>query len=201
MNLRDREFPDRRGAGAKRRRAPSRPAPAFVAVDSRLRTGILACGPWLSANATASASPHADAGPARVRPSAPGSRSARSWCSTRAGCGCRPARSPPTAVAAELERLDRGLDAARERGQPGRDRGPDAARSAVCRHPGGALPDDRRPDLARATPARSSSKSSTSAEHAVLDVLEELCRRGWNGSPARTWRPAPPMSATSRRGS
>ena len=43
----------------------------------------------------------------------PGSRSARSWSSTRAGFGCRRARSSADAVAAELERLDRGLEAAR----------------------------------------------------------------------------------------
>ena len=40
----------------------------------------------------------------------------------------------------------------------------------------------------------------TSAEHAVLDVLEKLVS-GWNSSPARTYRLGPPMSATSSRGS
>ena len=57
------------------------------------------------------------------------------------------------AVAAELDRLDRGLDAGPRRGRGGRGRGPPAARPAVRRHPRRPRPDDRRPDPPPRRPA------------------------------------------------
>ena len=122
MNVRDREFPDRRAA---RRRAP----PA-ARVDRRRRSlvarldllGNLACG-LRRQPIRRRARPAADAGPAGHAIS-PGIAIGPVVVLDRAGCGCRPARSPTDAVAGELERLDRGLESARDGGRPRRGRGP-----------------------------------------------------------------------------
>ena len=106
----------------------------------------------------------------------------------------------PEAVPAELERLDRGLDAARSAASQdeteARTRlGPQYADilAAHCRMIADpTLRADARKiieERARLRRARRSSMCSRSSSP------------GWNSSPARTCRLAPPMSATSRRGS
>ena len=101
---------------------------------------------------------------------------APSWSSTRAACGCRPRSIAPEAIAAELERLDRGLDAARNAAShdetEARTRlGPQYADilAAHCR----MIAD---PTL-RADARRIIEDEHASAEHAVVDVLEKLVSR------------------------
>ena len=135
----------------------------------------------------------------RGSPSAPVSRSGRWWSSTARSPRLPPAQIAAEAVAAELERLDRGWSRPEPRGRGRRGRGPAAARPAVRRHPRRPRPDDRRPDPAPRRPARVEHER-IAAEHAVSEVLDGHAARleAW---PTRTWPPAPPTSATSRRGS
>ena len=176
MNLRDREFPDRRGARREAAPRSGRAAPAFVPSTRALQPGPWNGGhrPSADVGATRHVDAHAGAAGAgrqprdRDRPRR-GARPARH-------AACRPARSRPRRSPAELERLDRGLDAARDAASQdeteARTRlGPQYADilAAHCR----MIAD---PTL-RATRARSSKQSTTSAEHAVLEVLERLCSR------------------------
>ena len=190
MTSRDRGL---RGREPRRSHAGRRPGP----VGPTRRT------PHAGARGSATAARRRD--PRRCRPcagspSAPGSRSGRRWSSTRAACGCRTAAIAAEAVAAELERLDRGLESAQREAEAGRGRGPPAARPAVCRHPRGPRPDDRRPDPAprRPAPDRARPDRRRARRQRGARRPRRPARTAW---PTRTWPPAPPTSATSSSGS
>ena len=125
MNLRDRESPDRRGA---RREA----APRSESTGAGIRSlDLHAYNPGFSSAGRRSI-------PTRPRPPllpmqvlkgqavSPGIAMGPVVVLDPRGLRLPPRLITPEAVASELERLDRGLDAAKERGQPGRNRGPNA---------------------------------------------------------------------------
>ena len=174
MNLRDREFPDRRGARREAAPRSSRPAPAFVPSTRAVRSQDLGMRPVASANATPTAR-HADAGPE-------GSGRQPGHCDRPRG-GARPARP---AVAAPLD-LARGGRLRARTARPGVST-PRGARPAWTR----PRPDQAGPQYAdilaahcrmiadptlRGEAREMIEHELTSAEHAVLDVLEKLVVR------------------------
>ena len=202
MNLRDREFPDRRGA---RREARPRSGRAAAGVRSRSTAALLQPGPGTGAVANADVVAQVKSMPMQVLKGQ----------AVSAGIAIGPVvvldlkcgmRLPPTLDhagagdpgRARTARPRAGLRAGR--GQPGRDRGPGAARPPVCRHLGGSLPDDHRPDLTAPTRARSS-KKSIPPRSTLYSTCSTSLSADWNSSPARICRPEPPTCVTSRRGS
>ncbi len=180
MNLRDRESPDRRGAGRGAAPRSSRPASAFVpstralAQDVGARAQDVGTRPAPQADVTPNASL-----PMQVlkgQAVSPGIAMGPVVVLDPRGLRLPPRLISPDAVASELERLDRGLDAAK--GAAGLDEsearirlGPQYADilAAHCR----MIAD---PTL-RGDARRKIEYELTSPEHAVLDVLEKLVVR------------------------
>jgi signal transduction protein with GAF and PtsI domain len=174
MNLRDREFPDRRGARRKVSPRPSRAASAFApsTCASQPDTGI-------GAVAIADVNPNAPLMPMQVLQGQ--AVSAGIAIGPVVVLGPRGLRLPPRTIArqavpAELDRLDCGLNAARTAASQdeteARTRlGPQYADilAAHCR----MIAD---PTL-RADARKIIEQEHASAEHAVLDVLEKLVFR------------------------
>ena len=174
MNLRDREFPDRRGARREAAPRSGRAAPAFVP-----STRALQPGPGTGAAAIADVAPPAKSMPMQVlkgQAVSAGIAIGPVVVLDPRGMRLPPRSITPQTIPAELERLDRGLDAAR--GAASQDEteartrlGPQYADilAAHCR----MIAD---PTL-RADARKIIEQEHTSAEHAVLDVLDKLvCR-------------------------
>jgi phosphoenolpyruvate-protein phosphotransferase (PTS system enzyme I) len=174
MNLRDPEFPDRRGARRKVASRSGRPARATVPSD---------CGqehlPEMAAVAVADAPRNASSPPMQVLKGQ--AVSAGIAIGPVVVLDSRGVRLPPRsigaqAIPAELERLDRGLDAARNAAEKDKTEartrlGPQYADilAAHCR----MIAD---PTL-RADARKIIEEQQASAEHAVVDVLEKLVSR------------------------
>ena len=174
MNLRDRELPDRRGARREVAPRSGRAAPALVPSTCALQPG-----PETGAVAIADVAPHARAMPMQVlhgQAVSAGIAIGPVVVLDPRGIRLPPRSITPQAIPAELERLDRGLDAAR--GAASHDEteartrlGPQYADilAAHCQ----MIAD---PTL-RANARKIIEEEQTSAEHAVLDVLDKLVSR------------------------
>jgi phosphotransferase system enzyme I (PtsI) len=174
MNLRDREFPDRRGA--RREAAPRsvRAAPAFVPSSC-----VLQPGPGARAVPIADVAALARSMPMQVlqgQAVSAGIAIGPVIVLDPRGMRLPPRSITPESIPAELERLDRGLDAARNAASQdeteARTRiGPQYADilAAHCR----MITD---PTL-RADARKIIEEEHTSAEHAVIDVLDKLVSR------------------------
>jgi phosphoenolpyruvate-protein phosphotransferase (PTS system enzyme I) len=174
MNLRDHELPDRQGARRKASPRSGRAAPSLVP-----STVTSQPGPATGAVAIAEVAPLARPMPMQVlkgQAVSAGIAIGPVVVLDPRGMRLPPRSIAPQAVPAELERLDRGLEAAR--GAAGHDEteartrlGPQYADilAAHCR----MIAD---PTL-RAEARRIIAEEQTSAEHAVLDVLDKLVSR------------------------
>ena len=174
MNLRDRELPDRRGARREVAPRSGRAAPALVPSTCALQPD-----PETGAVAIADVAPHAKPIPMQVlhgQAVSAGIAIGPVVVLDPRGMRLPPRSITPQAIPAELERLDRGLDAARD--AAGHDEseartrlGPQYADilAAHCR----MITD---PTL-RADARKIIEEEQTSAEHAVLDVLDKLVSR------------------------
>ena len=174
MNLRDREFPDRRGARRKAASRSGRPVPAFVlstrASDSEPETGAVA---------VADAPPNAVPLPMQVlkgQAVSAGIAIGPVVVLDPRGLRLPPRSITPQAVPAELERLDRGLDAARSAATQDETE----ARARLGPQYAGILAAHCRmiadPTL-RADARKIITEEYACAEHAILDVLEKLVSR------------------------
>jgi phosphotransferase system enzyme I (PtsI) len=174
MNLRDREFPDRRGARREAAPRSGRAAPAFVP-----STCVLQPGPGARVVPIADVAPLARSMPMQVlqgQAVSAGIAIGPVIVLDPRGMRLPPRSITPESIPAELERLDRGLDAARNAASQdeteARTRiGPQYADilAAHCR----MITD---PTL-RADARKIIEEEHTSAEHAVIDVLDKLVSR------------------------
>ena len=199
MNLRDREFPDRRGARREAAPRSGRAAPAFVPSTRALQSGA-----WNGGRGHRGRAPptrrHLPMQVLKGQAVSAGIAIGPVVVLDPRGMRLPPRSIAPQAIPAELERLDRGLDAAQDAAShdetEARTRlGPQYADilAAHCR----MIADPTlRADARKIIEARACLRGARRSRCA-----REARRPGWNGSPARTCRLGPPMSATSRPGS